>query len=88
MRLTGGELISLSFKGRTPRLAVNYLNTEEDDEDPLDEALYAQGIGLSEDESGNLWYILPPRDDYVGMPFVTHLRRTNVNRHVMVCYLV
>ena len=37
-----------------------------------------KGIRLSEDESGNLWYILPPRDDYVGMPFVTRLTRTNV----------
>ena len=48
--------------------------------------LYAKGIRLSDDESSNLWYILPPCDDYVGMPFLTHLTRTNVNRHVVVCY--
>nr|XP_020197988.1 lysine-rich arabinogalactan protein 19-like [Aegilops tauschii subsp. strangulata] len=82
MHLTGGELISFSFRRETPRLAVIYINNDEH-ADPLDEALYAKGIRLSEDESGNLWYILPPRDDYVGMPFVTRLTRTNVCRHVM-----
>jgi hypothetical protein len=88
MHLTGGELISFSFRRQTSRLAVIYLNLEEEDEDPLDEALYAQRMRLSEDESDNLWQKLPPRDAYVGMPFVTRLTWTNVNRHVMVCYLV
>ncbi|XP_044354484.1 uncharacterized protein [Triticum aestivum] len=84
VHLTEGVLISFSFRRETPRLVVIYINSEdEDDEDPLDEALYAQRIRLSEDDSGNLWYILPPRDDYVGMPFVTRLTGTNVNRHVM-----
>ena len=88
MHLIGGELISFSFRRQTPRLAVIYLNSEEEDEDPLDEALYAQRMRLSEEESGNLCYILPPRDAYVGMPFMTRLTRTNVNRRLMVCYLV
>ena len=55
MHLTGGELISFSFRRQTPRLAVIYLNSEEEDEDPLDEALYAQRMRLSEDETDSLW---------------------------------
>ncbi|XP_044378794.1 uncharacterized protein [Triticum aestivum] len=83
MHLTRGELTSFSFRRQTPRLAVIYINWEDEDDDPRDEALKAKGTRLSEDESDNLWYILPPHDDYVGMPFVTHLTRTNVDRHVM-----
>ncbi|XBH93014.1 hypothetical protein VPH35_084028 [Triticum aestivum] len=84
MHLTGGELISFSFKRQTPRMVVIYLNSDdEDDGDPLDKALYAQRMRLSDDESDNLWYIIPPRDDYIGMPLVTRLTRTNVNGHVM-----
>ena len=33
MRLTGGELISFSFRAERPKLAVIYLNLVEDDED-------------------------------------------------------
>ena len=49
-----GELISFSFRRQTPRRAIIYMNWEDEDDDPLDEALYAKGIRLSEDESGNL----------------------------------
>src|SRR4051812_22221529 len=68
MHLTRGELTSFSFRRQTPRLAVIYINWEDEDVKLLDEDLYAKGIRLSEDESGNLWYILPSRDDYVEMP--------------------
>ena len=54
MRLTGGELISFSFRAERLKLAIIYLNTEEDDEDPLDEAIYTQRIKLSEEEVCNL----------------------------------
>ena len=40
MRLTGGELISFSFRAKRPKLAIIYINKvedDEDDEDPLDE---------------------------------------------------
>ena len=60
----------------------------DDDEGPLNEALYAQRLRLSDEESGNLWDILPPREDYVGTPFVTRLTRTNIKQHLMVFYLV
>ena len=103
MRLTGGELISFSFRAERPKLAVIYLNLVEDDEDdeddednedplneddenPLHEAIIAQRMRLSEEEVCNLWDIIPPRDDFVGVPFVTRLTCTIVDRHEMVCY--
>ena len=60
----------------------------DDDENPLVEYLYAQGLRLGDEEIGNLWDMLPLREDYLGKPFVTRLTRTNVKRHIMVCYLV
>ena len=36
MHLTGGELISLSFRAERPKLAVIYINLVEDDEDDED----------------------------------------------------
>ena len=65
MRLTGGELISFSFRAERPKLAVIYVNKVEDDEDdeddednhdPLDEAMIAQRMRLSEEEVCNLHY--------------------------------
>ena len=103
MRLTGGELISFSFRAERPKLAVIYINLVEDDEDdeddednedpldeddenPLHEAIVAQRTRLSEEEVSNLWDIIPPRADFVGVPFVTRLTSTMVDRHAMVCY--
>ncbi|XBH69700.1 hypothetical protein VPH35_097508 [Triticum aestivum] len=56
---------------------------DEDDENPLHEAIIAQRMRLSEEEVCNLWYIIPPRDDFVGVPFVTRLTSTMVDRHEM-----
>ena len=86
MGITGGELISFSFRAERPKLAVIYVNTKEDDEDPLEEAIYARRMRLSEEEVCNLWDIIPPRADFVGVPFVTRLTRTMVDLHVMICY--
>ncbi|KAM3373461.1 hypothetical protein ACQJBY_020097 [Aegilops geniculata] len=55
----------------------------DDDENPLVEYLYAQGLRLGDEEIGNLWDMLPLREDYLGKPFVTRLTRTNVKRHIM-----
>ena len=80
MRLTGGELISFSFRAERPKLAGIYLNLveddeddednedplDEDDEDPLHEAIVAQRTRLSEEEVSNLWDIIPPCDDCQG----------------------
>ncbi|KAI5006693.1 hypothetical protein ZWY2020_033936 [Hordeum vulgare] len=82
MHLTGGELLSFSFRRETPRLVVIYLNYEEEDDDPL--LVFVQRMTrLSKDETDMLWQKLPPHDAYIGMPFVTRLTRTMVNRHVM-----
>ena len=103
MRLTGGELISFSFRAERPKLAVIYLNLveddeddeddednedplDEDDEDPLHEAIVAQRTRLSEEEVSTLWDTITPRADFVGVPFVTRLTNTMVDRHDMVCY--
>ena len=100
MRLTGGELISFSFRAERPKLTVIYINLveddeddednedplDEDDEDPLHEAIVAQRTRLSEEEVSNLWDIIPPRADFVGVPFVTRLTNTMVDQHDMVCY--
>ena len=59
---------------------------DEDDEDPLHEAIVAQRTRLSEEEVSNLWDIIPPRADFVGVPFVTRLTNTMVYRHDMVWY--
>ena len=59
---------------------------DEDDENPLHEAVVAQRMKLSEEEVCNPWDIIPPRDDFVGVPFVTHLTSTMVDQHEMVCY--
>ena len=104
LHLSGGEQIRFSLRGERPRISVIYLNLiadsedevheedddedSDDDENPLDEALYAQRLRLSGDETCNLWDMLPLREDYLGKPFVTRLTRTNVKRHIMVCYLV
>ena len=58
----------------------------EDDENPLHEVIIAQRMRLSEEEVCNLWDIIPPHDDFVGVPFVTRLTSTMVDRHDMVCY--
>ncbi|XP_044966703.1 uncharacterized protein LOC123426869 [Hordeum vulgare subsp. vulgare] len=84
MDINGGELMSFSFRRKTSRLAVIYLNYEKYDDDPLDEAIFSQRITrLSEDETDMLWEKLPPRDAYVGMPFATRVTQTMVNYHVM-----
>ncbi|XBI99017.1 hypothetical protein VPH35_019178 [Triticum aestivum] len=86
MHITGGELIIFSFRAERPKLAVIYVNKAEDDEDdddPLDEAIVAQRMRLSEEEVCNLWDIIPPRADFVGMPFVARLTSIMVDRHVM-----
>ena len=91
MRITSGELISFSFRAERPKLAMIYVNKEEDDEDdeddddPLGDAIVAQRMKLSEEEVCNLWDIIPPRADFVGVPVVTRLTSTMVDRHVMVC---
>ncbi|KAF7067378.1 hypothetical protein CFC21_073279 [Triticum aestivum] len=46
-------------------------------------AIVAQRMRLSKEEVCNLWEIIPPRADFVGVPFVTRLTSTMVDRHIM-----
>ena len=91
MRITGGELISFSFRAERPKLAVIYINKaedyvdDEDDDDPLGDAIVAQRMKLSEEEVCNLWDIILVHADFVRVPFVTRLTSTMVDRHIMVC---
>ena len=91
MRITGGELIRFSFRAERPKLAVFYIikvedyEDDEDDDDPLGDAIVAQRMKWSKEEVCNLWDIIPPRADFVGVPFVTRLTSTMVDRHMMVC---
>ena len=89
MGITGGELISFSFRAERPKLAVIYVNKAEDyedDDDPLGDAIVAQRMKLSEEEVCNLWDMILPRADFVGVPFMTRLTSTMVDQLVMVCY--
>ena len=63
MRITGGELISFSFRAERPKLVVIYVNKAEEyeddeddehDDDPLGDAIIAQRMKLSEEEVCNL----------------------------------
>ncbi|XP_048560759.1 uncharacterized protein LOC125541374 [Triticum urartu] len=58
---------------------------DEDDgyEDPLEEAICAQRVRLSEQEVCNLWDNFLPRADLIGAPFVTRLTSTMIDRHDM-----
>ncbi|KAI4974507.1 hypothetical protein ZWY2020_047787 [Hordeum vulgare] len=54
MHLTRDELVSFSFRRGTPRLAIIYINYEEEDDDPLDEALFSLCVscGIEPNEEG------------------------------------
>ena len=40
---------------------------------------------LTHNERNNLLMILPPIENYMGVPLVHHLTKTNIVKHVMVC---
>lgn len=46
---------------------MSILFVDDVEEDPLDDTVFAQRIKLNEDETGHLFDILPPREDYVGV---------------------
>ncbi|XP_037429579.1 uncharacterized protein LOC119295283 [Triticum dicoccoides] len=59
------------------------LDEDDDYEDPLEEAICAQRVRLSEREVCNLWDNFLPRAELIGAPFVTRLTSTMIDRHVM-----
>ncbi|KAI5008071.1 hypothetical protein ZWY2020_009119 [Hordeum vulgare] len=84
MEVNKGRNITYIGEDEWGRFVARMHLTGEEDDDPLDEALFAQRMTrLSEDETDTLWEKLPSCDAYVGMPFLTRLTWTMVNRHVM-----
>ncbi|XBI80455.1 hypothetical protein VPH35_089620 [Triticum aestivum] len=59
------------------------IDEDDDYENPLEEAICAQRVRLSEREVCNLWDNFLPRAELIGAPFVTHLTSTMIDRHVM-----
>ncbi|KAM3213271.1 hypothetical protein ACQJBY_065958 [Aegilops geniculata] len=59
------------------------LDEDDDYENPLEEAICAQRVRLSDQEVCNLWDNFLPRADLIGAPFVTRLTSTMIDRHVM-----
>ena len=79
------QRIVFSLSGESPNISVYYVS---DDEDPFDDAIFAQRLKLSEQEVENLLDRLPQRESYIGVPFVTRLTKTNLIEGTMVCYLI
>lgn len=76
--LIGGECIGFYLNEAVPRLWTMYISGEVED-DPFDYAYFSQRMKkLSEDETNNLFEILPPTKDYMGVSFVHHLSKTNI----------
>ncbi|KAM3335814.1 hypothetical protein ACQJBY_029999 [Aegilops geniculata] len=59
------------------------LDEDDDYEDPLEEAICAQRVRLSEQEVCNLWDNFLPRADLIGASFVTRLTSTMIDQHDM-----
>lgn len=58
----------------------------DNDEDPFEHTVFAQRLEPNDDEVGQLLDLLPPRNSYIEMPFLTRLTSTNLtNKYVMVC---
>ena len=58
---------------------------EGDESEEEDGYILAQRVELSTREKNRVFQLLPERDTYVGVPFVTHLTNTNLKKGVMVC---
>ena len=85
--LSNGDLISFSFKGQRPRLVAIPIHREDEVvEDQMENAIYARSIILNDDEEDNFYDALHPRQNIIGVPFVTRLTRTNLEGLVMVCF--
>lgn len=93
--LTGGEMLCFSIEGDTPRITIIYLNNggeseeEEDQEEEQEEDFYESAVisircKLTYGENEHLMQIIPPGNSFIGVPYVTRLTRTNVDRSLMV----
>ena len=57
---------------------MNILYGDNGEAGAFDSTIFAQTIRLNDDEARHLLDILPPSNIYIGVPFVTHLRKTNL----------
>ena len=95
----GGELLVFVMTGpRAPSInAVMFESDEEDtddestheydpfEDDPFESSIVvAQRVELDDDEKDHIRQLLPPKDEYIGVPYVTRLTSTNLARYVMV----
>ena len=56
-----------------------------DEDDPFDSSIIvSQRVDLDDDEKDHIRELLPPKDEYIGLAYVTRLMRTNLVRYQMV----
>lgn len=56
-----------------------------DEDDPFDSSIIvSQRADLDDDEKDHIRELLPPKDEYIGVPYVTRLTRTSLARYEMV----
>ena len=87
--LTGGEMLCFSIEGDTPRITIIYLNNggkSEDEEEEQEDDFYESPVissrcNLTSGENEHLMQIIPPGNTFIGVPYVTFLTRTNVDRN-------
>lgn len=86
--LIGGEYVCFSLKGPVPRFRIVYVSVPTKADLAFESAYFSQRTKLNEDETANIFDILPPTKSYMGVPSVHRLTMTNIVKHVMVCFLV
>jgi len=91
--LIGGEMLCFSIEGDTPRITIIYLNnggeSEDEEEEQEEDDFYESPVissrcKLTSGENEHLMQIIPPGNTFIGVPYVTRLTRTNVDRSLMV----
>ena len=80
-------MLCFSLEGDVPRITVIYLDNggeEEEDEDLYESAVISKRCYLTDAENEHLRQIIPTGNSFIGVPYVTRLTRTNVDRSLMV----
>jgi hypothetical protein len=93
--LNGGEMIHFNLAAEVPRITIiifNFGSSDDDDDEEEENAvaeatMFAQRCYLNDPEQYHLLDILPPENTFIGVPFVTRLTSTHVNRYDMFSYL-
>ena len=91
--LTRGEMLCFSIEGDTPRITIIYVNnggeSEDEEEEQEEDDFYESPVissrcKLTSGENEHLMQIIPPGNTFIGVPYVTRLTRTHVDRSLMV----